>query len=228
MHENNLDSEIILDVLGNDTRRKILAALSQQPMYFNQIAREIDIGQQAILRHLQTLESRGIVETFAEKSDLGAPDRKYYKLSTSFTLTVALSADNFSVTSNKISESRQKEYRGYYEKFDLLSKDAGSALLQLQDNLADVEKEISELESRLNDLRALKQLILHRLHEIGIELFEEDERMILYKIVEGSPKSFSELSVMVDTKESDLRAIMKMMKDKIEGKSAQTLFRGLQ
>ncbi|HZT34685.1 MAG TPA: ArsR family transcriptional regulator, partial [Nitrososphaera sp.] len=42
-----MDPDIILDILGNDTRRKILSILSQEPMYFNQLAREIDIGQQA-------------------------------------------------------------------------------------------------------------------------------------------------------------------------------------
>ena len=48
-------------------------------MYFNQLAREIGIGQQAILRHMEALENGGLIKTYAEKSDLGAPDRKYYQ-----------------------------------------------------------------------------------------------------------------------------------------------------
>jgi ArsR family transcriptional regulator len=64
-----MDSNLILDILGNDTRRKILAVLSQEPMYFNQLAKEIGVGQQAILRHLQALEEGGLIETYAEKSD---------------------------------------------------------------------------------------------------------------------------------------------------------------
>jgi ArsR family transcriptional regulator len=222
-----MDSGVILDILGNDTRRKILAVLSQQPMYFNQLAREIDIGQQAILRHLQMLESNSIIKTYGEKSDLGAPDRKYYKLGTSFVLTVSLSADDFSITNQKIMESRQKRSREYYKRFDSLPEEAGQALSALQSNLVDVEQEISGLESRLNDLRALKQLILHKLHEIGVEVFEKDERGILYKIVEESPKSVSELSSMVGTKESDLKTIMKAMKNKLDRESAQLLFRDL-
>jgi ArsR family transcriptional regulator len=46
--------DIILDIIGNNTRRKILATLAQEPMYFNQLAKEIGIGQQAILRHMKT------------------------------------------------------------------------------------------------------------------------------------------------------------------------------
>ena len=65
------DDDIILDIIGNNTRRKILATLAQEPMYFNQLAKEIGIGQQAILRHMKTLEDMGLIESYAEKSNLG-------------------------------------------------------------------------------------------------------------------------------------------------------------
>jgi ArsR family transcriptional regulator len=72
------DDDIILDIVGNNTRRKILATLAREPMYFNQLAKEIAIGQQAILRHMKALEDIGLIESYAERSNLGAPDRKYY------------------------------------------------------------------------------------------------------------------------------------------------------
>ena len=85
------DDDIILDIIGNNTRRKILATLAREPMYFNQLAKEISIGQQAILRHMKTLEDIGLIESYAEKSNLGAPDRKYYRPNSSFSLTICLS-----------------------------------------------------------------------------------------------------------------------------------------
>ena len=60
-----MDVNLILDILGNSTRRKILTVLSEEPMYFNQLAKKIVIGQQAILRHLQALEDIGLIETYA-------------------------------------------------------------------------------------------------------------------------------------------------------------------
>lgn len=219
-----MDADTILDILGNDTRRKILAVLSQEPMYFNQLAKEIDIGQQAVLRHLQALEDGGLIETYAEKSDLGAPDRKYYRLNTSFILTISLSEDDFTVTNQKIVESRNKESMKYYKKLDSIPEDVGEALSSLQENLVGIEQEISSLESRLNDLRALKQLILYRLHEIGKEFFDEDERKILYKIVEESPKSVAELSNMVGEKQSDLKAVITGMRSKMDKGGAKAFF----
>jgi ArsR family transcriptional regulator len=74
------DTNVLLDVLGNETRRRILDLISHEPMYFNQLAREIGTGQQAILRHVKILEDSGLIESYAKKSDLGAPNRKYYKV----------------------------------------------------------------------------------------------------------------------------------------------------
>ena len=130
------DDDIILDIIGNNTRRKILATLAREPMYFNQLAKEISIGQQAILRHMKTLEDMGLIESYAEKSNLGAPDRKYYRLNSSFSLTICLSEDAFSIENHKIEQYRHKESDKFYKEYDLLAQeDDGRILNQLQSNL---------------------------------------------------------------------------------------------
>ena len=68
---------------------------------------------------------------------------------------------------------------------------SGQQLSSLQQSLADIEEEMSTLESRLNDLHALKHLILSKVHKIGIGRFEEDERKVLYKIVKETPRSIA-------------------------------------
>jgi ArsR family transcriptional regulator len=89
------DFGLILDIIGNNTRRKILATLAREPMYFNPLAKEIGVGQQAILRHMKALEDIELVASYAERSNLGAPDRKYYRLNSSFSLTISISQDFF-------------------------------------------------------------------------------------------------------------------------------------
>jgi len=213
------DDDIILDIIGNNTRRKILATLAQEPMYFNQLAKEIGIGQQAILRHMKTLEDMGLIESYAEKSNLGAPDRKYYRLNSSFSLTICLSEDAFSIKSHKIEQYRHKESDKFYEEYDLLAQeDDGSILNQLQSNLTKIEMEISNLDSRLNDLRALKQLIVSRLHKIAKDNFEEEfERKILHTIVGESPKSVSELANKLNEKQSNVTRTLHRMNKKLYG-----------
>ncbi len=222
-----LDSETILDILGNNTRRKILAVLSEEPMYFNQLAKEIGVGQQAIIRHLQALEDIGLIETYGEKSEFGAPERKYYRLNNSFILTISLSEDDFTISKQEIKQSRHKESKKYYKSLDAMPGEAGEALSLLQENLAKIENEISTLESHLNDLYALRQLALRRLHEIGMSSFEADERRVLYKIVEESPRSIAELSNIMGEKESSVKDLIKEMKGKIDKDNAQLLFGNL-
>lgn len=222
-----MNANLILDILGNDTRRKILTVLSEEPMYFNQLAKKIGVGQQAILRHLQALEDIGLIETYAEKSNFGAPDRKYYRVNDSFVLTISLSEDNFTITKQNITESRNKESKKYYKNLDSMPEEAGEALSLLQENLTKIEEQISAQESRLNDLYALRQMVLSKLHKIGMTSFKENERRLLYKIVEESPRSIAELSDLVDEKESSLKDLIREMRSKVDKDSAQLLFGNL-
>lgn len=210
------DPDTILNILGNDTRRKILSALSKEPMYFNQLAKAIDVGQQAILRHLQALEDGGLIESYGEKSNLGAPPRKYYKLNSSFSMTISFSEDDFTITNQDIKQLRQRESRKYYKMYDSMSQDTLKALAQLQKNLDYVDEEIGRLESRLSDLRALKQMILRRLHEIGVHKFEDNERKVLYAIVIESPQSVAELSEILNEEETELREIIRTIREKLD------------
>src|SRR5262245_31085236 len=122
------NSDSILDILGNDTRRKILSSLADEPMYFNQLAKEVDIGQQAMLRHLDSLEKAGLIETYSEKSDFGAPNRKYYRLSSAFTLTISLSEDDFLVSHQKIEDSSSKDSRKRSRKLVPASEETGATV----------------------------------------------------------------------------------------------------
>jgi ArsR family transcriptional regulator len=225
------DDDIILDIIGNNTRRRILATLAREPMYFNQLAKEIAIGQQAILRHMKTLEDIGLIESYGEKSNLGAPDRKYYRLSSSFSLTICLSEDAFSIKNHKIEQYRHKESDEFYKEYDLLAQDNDRRMLnQLQNSLIRIEKEISNLDSRLNDLRALKQLIVSRLHKIAKDNFEEEfERRILHTIIGESPKSVSELANRLNEKPSRIRNSLNEMSKKIykNDYKHRTLFLGI-
>jgi ArsR family transcriptional regulator len=209
------NTDDILDILGNDTRRRILAALADEPMYFNQLSKEVDIGQQAMLRHLAALEKGGLIETFAEKSDFGAPNRKYYKLSSAFSLTISLSKDDFVITHQSIKELPTKDSKRIYKKLDSISKETGEAVSLLQSSLEQVDQDIADLEIQLSDLRALRQNILRRLHEIGVQ-FERDERKLLYALVRESPRTVGELSEILEEKESDLRDLIARMRTKMQ------------
>ena len=257
------DTNILLDVLGNETRRRILNLISHEPMYFNQLAREIGTGQQAILRHVKILEDSGLIESYAKKSDLGAPNRKYYKVNSSFNLNISVSNDNFTVRNEDIEELRYKEADILYKKFDELDSivlhqddslnkimdkgsktkyigrkstlSLGQILSKLQKNLEDTEEQILHLESRINDLRALKQAIIKKIHDIEKENFDNVERRVMCLLLEGlihqneeEQSTVSELAEMLDKNEKTIKAAISGITAKLEiGSNIYELFKNL-
>src|SRR5438445_9898701 len=162
--KNQIDA--IFSALGNKTRRDILFTLSDEPMYFNQISKEIGIGQQAILRHMETLEDAGFVSTYGEKSELGAPDRKYYSLDSSFNLTISLSKDEFAIDYNprKISDNKLKGL--FSRRWGQISTDPSLALGTLRSHLEEIDCEIENLLTEIDNLQDIRQVLLQKLHEI--------------------------------------------------------------
>jgi ArsR family transcriptional regulator len=256
------DTDVLLDVLGNETRRRILNLISHEPMYFNQLAKEIRTGQQAILRHVKILEDSGLIESYTMKSDLGAPDRKYYKVNSSFNISISVSNDNFTIRNEDIEELRYKEADTLYKKFDQLhsitfnqndrldqavDKDKnlndfkrkqidslGQILSKLQKNLEDTEEQILHLESRLNDLRALKQAIIKKMHDIEKENFNDIERKLMCLLLEGpihldeERLTISNLAEILDKNERTIRNAISRITDRLEnGSGIYELFKNV-
>jgi len=87
----------VLQIVGNETRRRILTLLSEEPHYISQIAKKLDVTQPAILKHLSLLQKAGLIESFWKKNPLGAA-RKYYKICDSVGIEIAINPKNFRVT----------------------------------------------------------------------------------------------------------------------------------
>ena len=214
------DANLILDILGNSTRRRILILLSKEPLYFNQLSKIIGIGQQSILRHMKILEESGLIETYTQESNLGAPDRKYYRLASTFSLNMAFSRDGFSIRNNTIKELRYKEFEKLYKEYEKSISEyynkknknfhrIGLLLDLFKNSLSKIEKEITDYESKINDLQALRQLILQDIHKIGNDNFEFLERRILYSFLDKNipPSSVAELTDILNENEIDIRLL---------------------
>lgn len=87
----------VLDIVGNENRRKILELLSKEPQYISEIARKLNVTQPAILKHLDLLQAAGLISSFWKKNPLGAA-RKYYKIRDSIGIEIAINPKNFRIT----------------------------------------------------------------------------------------------------------------------------------
>jgi len=107
----------VLQIVGNETRRKILNLLSEEPHYISQLAKKLDVTQPAILKHLSLLEKCGLIESFWRKSPLGAA-RKYYRICDSVGIEIAIDPARFMVAKQPrmMSCSKYRETEGLIEK----------------------------------------------------------------------------------------------------------------
>ena len=63
------DIDVLLDVLGNDTRRRILQLLADEPRYFIQLSKDLGVSQQAVLKHLEMLENTASYHLMNQKAN---------------------------------------------------------------------------------------------------------------------------------------------------------------
>lgn len=70
-----VDIDDALSVFQNKARRDILERLVREPHYPLQIANQIGISQQAVMKHLNFLEKKGFVVKMRVASNKGGPPK---------------------------------------------------------------------------------------------------------------------------------------------------------
>ena len=113
-----MQSEKLLDMLGNQNRRKILALLASRPCYMSEIAERLDVGAKAILGHLELLVQAGLIEANVDEQR-----RKYFHISDNLRLEVFVSPYSFEVETTIIDARSAPEHlvRNNTALFDLKS-----------------------------------------------------------------------------------------------------------
>ena len=90
-----MDIDMILNMVSNPTRRRILETLTKGPSYPLQLSREIGVSQQAIMKNLDLLERNGMVISHQVSSTMG-PSRAVYEPTTEFTVVIDMRKCMFS------------------------------------------------------------------------------------------------------------------------------------
>src|SRR6056297_2949400 len=89
-----MDSAVLLDLLGNENRRRILRLLATKPCYVTEISEYLDVSPKAVIDHLRKLEDAGLIESTTDDQR-----RKYFRISRSLRLEVSVSPYGFGAKS---------------------------------------------------------------------------------------------------------------------------------
>jgi len=214
----------LLDILGNETRRRILGKLADEPKYFIQLSKELGVSQQAVLKHLILLEDAGMITSFRTKSELAAPDRKYYRLNTSLYLSIGIMGDAVELA---LMEIRDQERPARAEQNEIVRRFRADAqsISEEGDNSAIIERAerlLNELDSRVDGLEeekvallVIKEEVMQAAHRAIRESLEEDlHRRIMYQMFGRESITVDELAEILNAREKEIRAAL----DRISGR----------
>jgi ArsR family transcriptional regulator len=168
-----MDSAALLDLLGNENRRRILRLLARKPCYVTEISEYLGVSPKAVIDHLRKLEEAGLVE-----SRVDSQRRKYFSIARNLRLEVSVSPYGFGTKSAYPASRGFDMSRCRYLSLDIgLDPDAisedGEAEGSPGGDLASLAGELGRLEALENELSMAQRWVQGRLTDVMDDLSEQ-------------------------------------------------------
>lgn len=157
-----MDSGALLDILGNENRRRILRLLARKPCYVTEISEYLSVSPKAVIDHLRKLEEAGLVESRTDEKR-----RKYFHIARNLRLEVTVSRHGFGAKSAYPASPDLDLTRCHYLSIDGVTLDGGDGDVNA---LAD---ELAELEALERELSLAQRWVQGRLADAREDLAEE-------------------------------------------------------
>jgi ArsR family transcriptional regulator len=177
-----MSMEEILDMLGNETRREILQLLSERPCYVSELSQVLNIGQKAIIEHLELMREAGILEPRFKKIVKGRP-RKYYEIKRDVILEIKIAPDFFTVETllPKINEEilhTLPKLKRITERLEDIYE------LEGEEKIRELEQVYEELHSERKNIVEARKIVEYLMsqikNEIKNEMIEEEMKEFLF------------------------------------------------
>lgn len=162
---------MILNMISNPTRRRILESLTKEPSYPLQLSKEIGVSQQAIMKNLELLERNGMVIGHQVSSAMG-PMKVVYEPTTEFTVVIDMRRSMFSADVTDESGS-EDDVAPITETID-----------ELRSEISRIDKEVEELERQRSALiRKRQNMISWAMSQLDDEGFTSLHKSLMYQML---------------------------------------------
>ncbi len=192
-----MESAQLLDILGNENRRKILHLLANRPCYMSEIAERLDVGPKAILGHLLLLERAGLIEASVDEQR-----RKYFHITDNLRLEVFVSPYSFEIETTTIAVS---DARAETTVEDL--KSLHSEVAELLEHRQRIMREYQEVQGKIAEAFGQGMDTIENIADDPVEA------EILYALLKG-PMNLRSLSMQLDIPEYVLEGYLSKMEKK--------------
>ncbi len=137
------DIDILLSMVENPTRRRILESLVREPSYPLRLSKELGVSQQAVMKNLALMEQNGLVVSSRVDSSMG-PMRIVYTPNTEFTLVVEMHRSMFSAKVIGLGGSVEDAPDGMTE------EEASRRIAEIDSRIEELDRERAALVSERN------------------------------------------------------------------------------
>ena len=171
-----MDSAALLDLLGNENRRRILRLLARKPCYVTEISEYLGVSPKAVIDHLQKLEEAGLVDSRVDDRR-----RKYFSIARNLRLEVNVSPYEFG-TKSAYSASRSLDMaRCRYLSIHVEGDDDGDGdrdeprrgARERDGELRELAAELDRLETLENELSMAQRWVQGQLTDVMDRISEQ-------------------------------------------------------
>jgi len=135
-----MDPAALLDLLGNENRRRILRLLARKPCYVTEISEYLGVSPKAVIDHLRKLEAAGLIESRVDDQR-----RKYFSIARNLRLEVNVSPYGFGTKSAYPASRTLDMSRCRHLTIELSSPNEAAELAELAREIRRLEELSSEL-----------------------------------------------------------------------------------
>ncbi|MFC7175953.1 ArsR/SmtB family transcription factor [Halosegnis marinus] len=160
-----MDSAELLDLLGNENRRRILRLLARKPCYVTEISEYLGVSPKAVIDHLRKLEEAGLVESRVDDQR-----RKYFSIARNLRLEVNVSPYAFG-TKSAYPASRSLDMTGCRYLSLHLERESEPGT-ERGDDLSALAGELERLETLENELSMAQRWVQGRLTDVMDDISE--------------------------------------------------------
>ncbi|NLI62444.1 MAG: ArsR family transcriptional regulator [Methanosarcinaceae archaeon] len=199
----------MLDLLGNENRRRIIELLSDRPCYVTEISESLGIAPKAVIDHLNLLEEAGVVSSSFAKGK-----RKYYNIIYGMHLEIAISPYTYKVDISKIENVFEKPF----ERSDKILSDRNqeemcetehiNRMKLICEDLEIIKQDQLQLVRLQKDLCSKTDYLIHEFLKSAVSITDDDlETDVLFRIL----KDHLSDTMLCDRTGEDIESINKIL-----------------
>lgn len=177
-----MDLDILLSMVENPTRRRILESLVREPHYPLQLSKELGISQQAVMKNLSVLEKNGMVVSYQESSSIG-PMRTVYEPNSEFTIVIDMRNGMFS--------ARMIEPETIEERPEVKME----SLQKTREEISQIDRKIEELDRERSKLIREREMIMgNAMADLNGSGCGYPHRNLMYEVLNEPDRTIDELA----------------------------------